>query len=421
MRFSFVTRFTLVTALASISVALILSFVLTAAHARSVQNDLIANAIGQASALLTPAMGKLDPKTHRSGDAIAQIAQAASQITSFQQFVSGMRVYWPDGKAIYPLGAAQSVAGVSRALGLQQVYRAPSQQVDGQESFTAYSPLGNPAGNDYVAVVALDFSPGQMASQTLGERRFVIGSTVGACALIFLSLLALALAAQRELNRRQRLADDTFTQTMSGLATIVDKRDPYTAGHSLRVAAYAKRLAQSMRLDRALIKTIENAALLHDLGKIGIPDAVLLKPARFDDRERSIIKFHPEIAGEILAGVEAMCEVIPCIVHHHERWDGAGYPQQLSAENIPLGARIISVADAYDAMTTDRPYRRALSVEVARAELLRVGGTQFDQNCVCAFIDLIDAGEVVPPPPLSETVSLDGMFGAQLPSLKAPV
>jgi putative nucleotidyltransferase with HDIG domain len=217
------------------------------------------------------------------------------------------------------------------------------------------------------------------------------------------------------------LADVTFTQTMSGLAAIVDKRDPYTAGHSQRVAAYAKRLATALKLDRETIKTIENAALLHDLGKIGIPDAVLLKPSKFDDRERAIIKFHPDIAAEILGGVDAMRDVVPCIIHHHERWDGEGYPRRLAAEKIPLGARIICVADAYDAMTTDRPYRRALSVDVARTELLKMAGTQFDERCVRGFVALIDRGAVVPPAPITDELVLARSFGQQLASFETPI
>ncbi|HEY8314858.1 MAG TPA: HD-GYP domain-containing protein [Candidatus Baltobacteraceae bacterium] len=419
MRLSFVARFTIVTALATIAVAIVLSSLLGAAHTRSIQSDLVTTSFGQSSALMTPAFARVNAKTRKLGAAYAQIAQSAAQITSFQEYVRDIRVYWPDGTAIYPRSAKPAPIGVRRAIARQDVYREPVRTIAGQPVFTAYSPLGDPSGNDYIAVVALDFSPGQMASETAGEQRFVVLTTVAACALIFLSLIALAIAAQRELNRHQRRADDTFTQTMSGLAAIVDKRDPYTAGHSIRVAAYAKRLAEAMRLDGVTIKTIENAALLHDLGKIGIPDAVLLKPAKFDEREREIIKFHPDIAGEILAGVEAMRDVVPCIVHHHERWDGEGYPRKLAAEKIPLGARIISVADAYDAMTTDRPYRRALTVEIARTELLRVSGTQFDERCVRAFIKLIDAGAVVPPAPMTDADALARSFGRKLPRLES--
>jgi HD-GYP domain-containing protein (c-di-GMP phosphodiesterase class II) len=161
------------------------------------------------------------------------------------------------------------------------------------------------------------------------------------------------------------------------------------------------------------VNNLVHAALLHDLGKVGIPDAVLLKPSALTEHERDIIRFHPDIAADILRGVEAMRDVLPCIVHHHERIDGKGYPRRLGGDAIPLGARIIAVADAYDAMTTDRPYRRALSVDVAKARLQEAAGTQFDAGCVGKFIELIDAGEAVPPTPATDVDRLAQSFGPQ--------
>jgi HD-GYP domain-containing protein (c-di-GMP phosphodiesterase class II) len=171
-----------------------------------------------------------------------------------------------------------------------------------------------------------------------------------------------------------------------------------------------------MQLSAHEVGTIEHAALLHDLGKVGIPDAVLLKPEKLTEHERDIIRFHPDIAGEILRGVEAMHDMVPCIVHHHERVDGKGYPRRLAGNTIPLGARIICVADAYDAMTTDRPYRRALSVEVAKTRLQEGAGTQFDASCVARFIELINDGRVVPPAPVSDVDVLARSFGPQVPT-----
>jgi HD-GYP domain-containing protein (c-di-GMP phosphodiesterase class II) len=233
--------------------------------------------------------------------------------------------------------------------------------------------------------------------------------------VIGIGLISLAFDKMaRELNRRQRLADETFRQTMTGIAAIVDKRDPYTAGHSRRVSEYAVKLARRMGLDESLTKTIEASALLHDLGKIGIPDAILLKPAKLDERQRAIIVTHPEIASEILGGIEAMYDIVPCILHHHERWDGSGYPSEMAGEEIPLGARVIAVADTYDAMTTDRPYRRALLPEDSRQELLRGAGVQWDARCVEAFVELIDAGLLGPPPPPANFEEWARAFGQQV-------
>ncbi|MDQ2680825.1 MAG: HD-GYP domain-containing protein [Candidatus Eremiobacteraeota bacterium] len=403
MRGSFLARFAIVTAVVAVTAAIALSYLFAAAHLRSLERDLVGTSIGQTSALLTQPLSQIDPKSKRiSAGTYNQIAQAAAQAKNFQEYVSDVRVYWPDGSALYPRTVAAAPSAVRRAISEQNVWRGPTQARSGQEFFTVYAPLVSPNGNAYAAVLAIDFSVGQMHAQNASEQRFVVSATLIAVALIFVSLITLAIAAQRELNRHQRIAERTFTQTMTGIAAIVDKRDPYTAGHSSRVAEYSKKLAASLGLKIAEITTIEHAALLHDLGKIGIPDAVLLKPAAFDQRERTIIRTHPEIASEILDGVEAMREIVPCILHHHERWDGDGYPRKLAGERIPLGARIIAVADAYDAMTTDRPYRRALSVPTARAELVRVKATQLDERCVEHFVALIDAGAVIPPPPMSD-------------------
>jgi HD-GYP domain-containing protein (c-di-GMP phosphodiesterase class II) len=156
-------------------------------------------------------------------------------------------------------------------------------------------------------------------------------------------------------------------------------------------------LALDMGLSEEIVDTIEHAALLHDIGKVGVPDAVLFKNGTLDDEERLLIRAHPVIGAGLLADVPTMCDIYPCILHHHERWDGRGYPDGLSGENIPLGARIIAVADSFDAMTTDRPYRRGLGAEAAIAELVRHEGTQFDKRCVIAFVQLVQRGEIVPP------------------------
>lgn len=417
MQLSFLARFTLVTFLAAVVTAAGLAFVLDREHQKVLESDLITTSVGQTSALLADSLSRVNPNTKSPGGAYAEITKAATEAASFQEYVRAVRVYWPDGTALYPQSAAPEPAGVRAAISAQDVFRGPPHDVQGELLRTAFVPIASRSGPAFSAVIALDFSVAQMQAQDAPERRFVIGSALGAVLLIFLSLVALAVAAQRELNRRARLANDTFVQTIEGIAAIVDKRDPYTAGHSRRVATYSRKLAQVMGCSAGVIATIEHAALLHDLGKIGIPDAILLKPGKFDEREREIIKFHPDIAAEILGKVEAMRSVVPCIVHHHERWDGNGYPRKLSAQAIPLGARIIAVCDTYDAMTTDRPYRPALTVEASRAELLRGAGSQWDAECVSAFVGLIDRGEVVPPAPITDADVLARSFGQQVPGL----
>jgi putative nucleotidyltransferase with HDIG domain len=415
MRLSFLVRFTVVTIMAALISAAILAYVLDSNHLRAVQSDLVADTVGQISSALTPTIPALDyHRKHYATASYAAVASVAKQQTNFQEYVRGVRVYWPDGSALYPAHAPPATKDVQAAIAAQDVWRTRAHPAHHEQLFTVYLPLADPKANEYAAVAAIDFSVDQIASQTAPEHQLVFLATLGAVGLIVASLLTLAYGAQRELNRRARLANLTFMQTMEGVAAIVDKRDPYTAGHSRRVAKYSRKLAESMGLRSSEIDIIERAALLHDLGKVGIPDAVLLKPSRLTEHEREIIRFHPDIAAEILRGVEAMHDILPCIVHHHERMDGTGYPRRLSADAIPLGARIIAVADAYDAMTTDRPYRRALSIDVAKTRLREAAGTQFDASCVARFIELVDCAEVVPPTPATDLDRLAQSFGPQV-------
>jgi putative nucleotidyltransferase with HDIG domain len=213
------------------------------------------------------------------------------------------------------------------------------------------------------------------------------------------AVIALA-GPSREIERRRREAQTSFVHTLKLIAEIVDLRDPYTAGHSQRVAHYSRQLARELKLSPGEVDTIENAALLHDLGKIAIPDDVLFKTGPLDDRERAMINTHPEIAARLLQNVRAMQPAIPYIKHHHERVDGAGYPDGLKGDYIPYGARIIAVADTFDAMTSARPYRPAFSLERATAELHAVRGTQLDAGVSRCFLDLLENDRItrlIPP------------------------
>jgi putative nucleotidyltransferase with HDIG domain len=182
-----------------------------------------------------------------------------------------------------------------------------------------------------------------------------------------------------------RLRTET-SQALVVLANTIDKRDRYTYQHSVRVAQYATQIARRLGLRADEVDLITSAAHVHDLGKISIDNRILLKNGPLTDEERQEVNLHPA-AGAELAGQFSMYGAGADIIrHHHERWDGGGYPDRLAGEAIPLGARIIAVADVYDAMTSDRPYRRALSHEVAVSELIRGRGTQFDAKAVDAFL-----------------------------------
>ncbi|MBF0407136.1 MAG: GAF domain-containing protein [Candidatus Riflebacteria bacterium] len=179
---------------------------------------------------------------------------------------------------------------------------------------------------------------------------------------------------------------NVYLSTVDVLATAIDAKDPYTHGHSRRVTNYSVAIAEEMLLEKKEIENIKYAGLLHDVGKIGIKDSIIGKPERLTDEEYTMIKRHPVIGAEILKPVDFLADKIPGVLHHHEYFDGRGYPAHLKAEEIPLIGRIICVADAFDAMTSNRPYRKGLSIDVALEELKKFSGRQFDPICVDAFL-----------------------------------
>jgi putative nucleotidyltransferase with HDIG domain len=189
-----------------------------------------------------------------------------------------------------------------------------------------------------------------------------------------------------------RLYEDlkaTFSQTIKGLASAIDKMDRYTAGHSQRVAAYAQLLAIKLGLPPEEVEIVRQAALMHDIGKIGCV-LNLNKPGILTDREYEVFKNHPGYGRDILEPIQFLSALIPGVHHHHERWDGEGYPTGLTGQEIPLIARIISVADAYDAMTSHRAYRRALPHAVTTQEISTCSGTQFDPDVANEFLEAIE-------------------------------
>ncbi len=182
-----------------------------------------------------------------------------------------------------------------------------------------------------------------------------------------------------------------YLSTIEVLATAIDAKDPYTRGHSRRVTLYSVAIAEQLGLSAKEIESIRYAGLLHDVGKIGISDSIIRKPGRLTDEEYGIIKTHPAIGARILRPVEFLADKIPGVLHHHEYYDGRGYPDHLAGEDIPLAGRIICVADCFDAMTTNRPYRKGLSVNTVIGELNKLSGKQFDPVCVQAFLKAFDA------------------------------
>jgi HD-GYP domain-containing protein (c-di-GMP phosphodiesterase class II) len=189
-----------------------------------------------------------------------------------------------------------------------------------------------------------------------------------------------------EVQRASKTIDSTVISSIEAFVQALEARDSYTRGHSDRVNRYSMAMGRLMGLSESELKVLHDSSLLHDIGKIGIPDGILLKPARLNEEERTMMNSHPVLSADILKSVPFLQEHIPVILHHHEQQDGSGYPFGLKDDEIPMMARIVQVADTWDAMRSDRPYRRRLPLEVATAELKKVSGKQLDTQCVEAFL-----------------------------------
>lgn len=184
--------------------------------------------------------------------------------------------------------------------------------------------------------------------------------------------------------------ETAYLETIELLRYTVEAKDTYTRGHSDRVSAYSVLIGKNLGLPEEDLKRLKIGGLFHDIGKIGIPDHILLKTTKLDDSEYSEIKNHPSIGAHILSNATIFTDIIPIVKHHHERFDGNGYPGKLKGEEIPYLARITAIADAFDAMTSKRSYRDSLSLDIVKAEFEKNSGTQFDPDICKVFLDILD-------------------------------
>jgi len=196
--------------------------------------------------------------------------------------------------------------------------------------------------------------------------------------------------ARRTLQLKEAIGvlQHTYRSTLLALGTALDSRDADSDGHSLRVTLYTKRLARQIGLGEPQLQVIEQGALLHDIGKIGVPDELLRKPGNLTEREWILIRKHPEIGYRILSGIKFLQGAARIVLHHQERFDGTGYPGGLKGNQIDLGARIFAVSDTLDCMTSNRPFQKATTFEAAREEIKRVSGTQLDPQLVKGFLEI---------------------------------
>jgi len=300
--------------------------------------------------LLDPVSGDLVPRSVRPAGAYANVSQFASSTAVHESLASREVLVVEDVKADARLRDAVSIvqAGVLSAISVPLLGRS--------------GPIG-----------------------ALYADRTVLRGTFESEQIDYAAAFAAHAAAALETARLYDDREQHFRLTLEALAKAIDARDKYTAGHSERVTTYAVVLANAMKLPAGDLDVLRRAGMLHDIGKVGVPDHVLLKPGPLDAGERAIIESHVTIGYEMLRELPFLRDALPAIRGHHERWDGKGYPDRLAGEGIHLYARIMTVADSFDAMTSARPYRAAMPPDEAARRLRADAGTQFDPAVVRAF------------------------------------
>lgn len=240
-----------------------------------------------------------------------------------------------------------------------------------------------------------------LADEISALQRFTYAILGGGLFVLYITLFAVVGAGSRTIIRQQKQLErdaqrleNSYAETMMSLAAAVDARDSQTESHSKRVTELAVRLARYVGLDETRLSALRNGAELHDIGKIGVPDALLLKAGSFTEQERERMKRHPIIGYDMIKNVSFLQDALPVVRHHHERWDGQGYPDGLSRTSIPVVARIFCIVDAFDAITSDRPYQRGATTQEALIRIEADAGTHFDPLLAIAFVGMMSRAHV---------------------------
>ncbi|MCG2808561.1 MAG: HD-GYP domain-containing protein, partial [Coriobacteriia bacterium] len=272
-----------------------------------------------------------------------------------------------------------------------------------------YAPVTDPTSEQIVGIFEVYQSYAPVLTEMRNTKMIVWAAILAGTSLAYLIQIGMVRAVADKLTDteaqvgtiNERLEhsmqdlEDYSLGTLQALVSAVDAKDSYTASHSLSVTDYAVAIGRRMRLNAAELVDLERASLLHDVGKIGIPESVLLKPARLTSDEFEIVKRHSEAGAQTIESIPFLRSLVPLVRHHHEHWNGTGYPEGLEGEKIPRLARILTVADAFDAMTSDRPYRPGMRLATARQEITRFRGIQFDPQVVDALLESLDAEEII--------------------------
>ena len=325
---------------------------------------------------------------------VEEIAQVAARVLaeSLEFAVGGVVVTgWGRDQAAVVLGEEVAQADVDLVLGDasgRDVSRSPFQEL---LVFGDHRPLEDSVPDDSAEWVTLSTElivRGTVIGYVFAAARSA-GAFDGEDRRLLVAFADHTAAAMERVATLERMRDD-LAKTITALSATLDAGEHAERGHSDRVMDYAIAMGEQLGLPAEEIETLRFAGLLHDVGKIGLSEEILLKPSRLNDSETQLVRMHPELGASVVEQIEFLNSITPVILHHHERWDGEGYPMGIAGEDIPLLARILAIADAFDAMTSTRPYRPRLSYSQAKTELMQGAGSQFDPRVVEAFLEAMD-------------------------------
>lgn len=399
-RLTLLSRFTLASALLAVILALVLGAFVAAQAMQAGLNDAAATTVQAADSLLNPFLVK--------GDFVyplwpARVTTLDSLITPhvLENGIEHVRLWSPEGNVVYsstheeigkdiprPAELAPALSGRPVAA----IRPAPAGNRKGSAKvLTIYAPvrLVGATSPNGAYEVSLNAAPLLAQIRTARIRAWML--VLGGTTLLYATLIGLVIRTSRGMVRKTRELNDAFEGTIRSLAAAIDAKDAYTGGHSSEVSRHAEAIARALHRPSDEVNAARIAGYLHDLGKIGIPDHILRKAGPLDLDERKKIRDHSRIGYRIVKPIPVPEKVKEAVLHNHERWDGGGYPDGLREEEIPIIARILMVADAYEAMTSSRPYRRALDRDEAITQLRAESGKQFDPNVVDAFIRVLNS------------------------------
>jgi putative nucleotidyltransferase with HDIG domain len=404
--------FLLASAVILVSGGLLLGSVLTSALRAQALNDKQSSFTQYVDGVLRPQLVRDDHITV-APHLPAQIKEELRR----QPDIVSVKVWRPDGVLVWTNRAPQRIGhrfSLEGELGetiAQNEAHASIGKLDTEENiveqqavghgrvFEVYAPLESNDGTHAIGAYEIYAKPQQTEAFIASRKRLIWFAILAVFVTLYGALALLVRNASstlrrqattlqvrsRELMDSYRRLEESSLEAIESLNATVDAKDPYTAGHSARVQRIALAVAEELGVSAQRLDAVRFGGLFHDIGKIAVPDSILTKSAALDEEEYAVVQRHPADGAEIVSHFSRLHEAVPLIRHHHERWDGTGYPDRLAGEQIPLEAAVVGLADAWDAMTTDRPYRASMSVEEAAAEVHRCRGTQFAPDVVDAF------------------------------------